>query len=75
MVTIKVKTEVPQTMDEGDNPTFDKWMARIDSVLSKHIGLTSADLDDCRYMDWYEQRLRPIRAANRALKRSGADYF
>ena len=75
MATIKVKPGVPQTLDAGDNPSFGEWMKRIDGYLIRNIGVSTGDLEDCPYMDWYEDRVRPIRAANKALKRAGADLY
>ena len=72
---IKVKPGVTQQMDDTDQPTFDQWMSRIDRLVSRVIGLSIYDLDDCRYRDWYDERIRPIHAANRALKHAGADNF
>ena len=74
-VTIKVKAGVPQCLDAGDNPSFAEWRRRVDGLLSRHIGLSGDDLEDMPWMRWYEGRVRPIRAANRALKRSGGDCF
>lgn len=71
---IKVKAGVPQKMDASDQPTFEQWMARVDGTLRKLRGLSVYDLPDCNFRDWYDARLRPIRACNRALKSAGSDY-
>lgn len=65
---IPVKKGVGQKMDATDRPTYDEWMRRVDALLRKYVGLSYADLVDCTWMEWYEKRLRPIRAANRALR-------
>jgi hypothetical protein len=67
MTYIKVKEGVPMEMDADDNPTFEVWLKRVDRFLEHAIGLKHDDLADCLFKDWYEERLRPIRAANRAL--------
>ena len=75
MAAIKVKAGTPQTMDAGDNPTFDQWFKRVDAVIVRHFGIGADDLPDIDYMSLYEERVRPIRAANKALRNAGADYF
>lgn len=72
---LKVKAGVPVEMDDDDRPSFDAWMSRIDRVLIRYRGISVYDLEDCPFMSWYEDRIRPIRAANKALKRAGAHYF
>jgi hypothetical protein len=74
MQLLKVKKGVPMTMDPDRIYPFDEWMDRIDSLLFSTRGVSVHDLPDCPYRDWYDnERLRPIRAANRALKNAGAD--
>lgn len=65
---IKVKKGAPQKMPTDQNPTFEEWMGRVDSLLSRAVGLSSADLADQKWREWYDARLLPIRAANRALR-------
>jgi len=72
---IKVKPGVPSQMADDDRPTFEEWMSRIDRLVSRVVGLSIYDLDDCLFRDWYDDRLRPIHAANKALKHAGADSF
>ena len=69
MITIKVKKGIPMLMDDTDRPTFEEWMARVDRLVSRHVGISVYDLEDAPFMEWYEDRVRPIRAANKALKR------
>lgn len=71
---LKVRKGVPQTMNDGDNPTFDQWLVRVNGFLDR-VGLSTNDLPDQPYRDWYDDRLRPIRAANRALRAAGAEIF
>jgi hypothetical protein len=73
--TIKVKKGIGMKMDATDNPTFEDWMRRVDHMIYKACGLSSADLPDCMYGDWYQARLRPIRAANKALKGANTDMY
>lgn len=72
---IKVKKGVPMKMDAGDNPTYEEWIKRVDRWINKYFGLSYDDLPDCRYYDWWKSRLRPIRAANRAIKNAGGYTF
>jgi hypothetical protein len=69
---LKVKKGIGMKLDADDNPTFNEWLARVDKFLVRAIGLTHDDLADCNYADWFDARIRPIRAANKALKANGA---
>ena len=68
---LKIKAGVPRTMDNADNPTFEVWMSRVDRFVQRAAGVSLDDLPDCQYDEWYEDRLRPIRAAQRALRNAG----
>jgi hypothetical protein len=74
-ITVRVRKGTPYFLDANDNPTFEGWMGRVDHLLRRAIGLSADDLPDCPWRDWYEERVRPIRAANKALKAAGADLF
>jgi hypothetical protein len=69
---LKVKAGTPHKMDDSDTSTFDEWMARIDRLVYLR-GLSVYDLPDCPFRDWYDKRVRPIRAANKALANAGAE--
>ena len=71
---LKVKKGVGQKMDASDNRGFEDWMRAVDKLVG-YRGLSVYDLPDCCYRDWYDNRLRPIRAANRALKNAAGDYL
>ena len=71
---LKVKKGVGQKMDAGDNRGFEAWMQAVDKLVG-YRGLSVYDLPDCCYRGWYDNRLRPIRAANRALKNAAGDYL
>lgn len=68
MKTIKVKPGTPMLMNEDDHSTFDEWMKRVDIILYRTRGVSVYDLPDCTFRDWYDARVRPIRAANKALR-------
>ena len=67
MIQIKVKAGVPQEMDADKPMTFEQWIHVVDAYLIGKVGVSHDDLPDCNYMDWYEEKVRPIHAANRAL--------
>ena len=67
---LKVKADVPYEMDANDNPSFDRWMERVDNLVWKGAGVSVHDLPDCDYRIWYDERLRPVRAAARAVRRA-----
>jgi len=50
------------------NPTFEEWMAALDRILWKYRGLSIYDLPDCQYRNWFDSRLKPAFAINRALR-------
>jgi hypothetical protein len=66
--TIKVKKGVPLTMDADQNPSFGEWLDRCDRLARVTRGISIHDLPDVCWRDWYDERLRPIRAVNRALR-------
>lgn len=74
-VTIRMRKGTPHLLDINDNPTFEEWMARVYHLLQRTIGLSADDLPDCAWRDWYDGEVRPIRAANKALKAAGGDLY
>ena len=65
---ITIKPGVPRYLDDDDNPSFDEWESRVDRIMTKYIGIGLHDLPDCPTREWYDDRVRPIRAANKALR-------
>jgi len=47
---------------------FEDWMRVVDALLVNRIGLSSSDLDDTPYRDWYDEGLSAIQAARRAVR-------
>lgn len=47
---------------------FENWMKLVDNYIVQVIGLTSADLPDCCYRDWYDDGVSPKSAAKRAMR-------
>jgi hypothetical protein len=63
------------TPEEGTMPKkdFTTWLAEVDAALEVAVGLSTGDLVDQPYYDWYEGGTSPAAAARRALKRALAD--
>ena len=53
-----------------DFMTFEQWMQKVNTAISNKIGLTSDDLPDCCYRDWFDDGISPKSAATMALKNS-----
>jgi hypothetical protein len=50
--------------------SFEDWMKEVDTLVSNALGgLTTADLIDQRYEDWYDAGTSPKTAAKRAIKK------
>ena len=47
---------------------FDIWMAKVNAIISAKYGLSSDDLPDVCYADWYEDEVSPTSAARRAIR-------
>ena len=48
--------------------TFEEWMKEVNHYISRVVFLTSDDLPDCCYRDWYDDNVTPKTAAKRAIK-------
>jgi hypothetical protein len=72
-MTIRIKKGVPMKMDEDQNTTFEEWIDRCDRLAFHILGFSINDFPDVCWRDWYEARLRPVRAVNRALRYATAD--
>lgn len=49
--------------------TFDVWMTMVDNEIAMvAMGMTSADLPDVCYRDWYDDGISPKMAARKAIK-------
>jgi hypothetical protein len=56
---------------EDKNMTFEQWMKKVDQNISEVAGLSSNDLADQNYMDWFEDGMTPMEAAMEALDKEG----
>ena len=52
--------------------SFEDWMERVNAALEGVCGLSSEDLADCCYRDWYDDGTTPGDAAIMALEEN--DY-
>ena len=68
MKPLRIKKDVPYYMDDDDRSGFEAWMARIDNLFWRFAGLSVHDMPDCQFMDWYEERIRPVYAVNHVLE-------
>jgi hypothetical protein len=50
---------------------FEAWLKRVDAALEKRVGLSSRDLADCSYYDWFEDGISPSQAARLVLQGEG----
>ena len=48
--------------------SFEEWMKQVDRVFGIATGMSTADVEDFPYRDWYEDGIRPARAANDVIK-------
>ena len=75
-IFIKIKPGAIEIMKDEDHSTFDEWMKRCDMILMRTRGMSVHDLPDCTYRDWYDDRVKPIFAVNKALSEAtGYDCF
>ena len=54
---------------------FDIWMKKVDNAIGQACGLSSDDLADCCYRDWYEDGVTPSDAAQMALEENDFPGF
>jgi hypothetical protein len=50
---------------------FGSWMVKVNAFVEKLIGLSVDDLPDANFADWYEDGVKPLAAAKRAIKLAG----
>lgn len=58
------------TIKKGAPMTFERWMQAVDAEIERKLGLTSDDLPDCCYRDWFDDGRTPVSAANAAIVES-----
>jgi hypothetical protein len=47
---------------------FDQWMTQVNQHLVAMCGMSSEDLPNCCYFDWYDDDVSPKSAARRAIR-------
>jgi len=48
--------------------SFEAWMQKTDAALVRRCGMSSMDLPDCCYRDWYDDGVTPSEAAREAIR-------
>ena len=54
--------------------TLDQWMQAVNALVERKYGLSTDDLPDCCYADWFEDGMLPSTAARKAIKNAGGDF-
>ena len=54
--------------DMKQKQSFEEWKRQVDNILSDRTGMSSDDLPDSPYRDWYDDGVKPSGAASRAIK-------
>ena len=52
-------------------PSFNQWLAAVDRHLVRRVGVTTGDLADQCYADWFEDGITPFQAAQLVLQDEG----
>jgi len=47
--------------------TFKQWMKALDDLTWNMVGMSIHDLPDCCYRDWYDDKVSPTEAVERAI--------
>ena len=53
---------------------FQQWMNQVDQKVQGKVGLSVHDLEDCPFMDWFEDGVKPGTAAGMAIKNAMGDF-
>jgi hypothetical protein len=61
------------TTPREKRPDFDKWMKLVDEAVYARIGCSVHDLPDMPYRDWYDEGLRALAAARKAIRAARDD--
>jgi len=54
--------------------TFGEWITAVDMKINNACGLTTGDLADQPYRDWYNDDIPPGEAAQRVLEDEGFPF-
>ena len=50
---------------------FEMWLAEVDRHLTAKVGLSTGDLGDQCYYDWFDDEITPAQAARLVLESEG----
>jgi hypothetical protein len=53
--------------------SFEKWLAAVDNICYKNIGLSYEDVPDQTWRDWYEDELTPQEAFDELCENEGIE--
>jgi hypothetical protein len=58
-------------MNQKYEANFEAWMKKVDAAVGERSDLSYMDLTNQPYRDWFEDGVRPARAAVKALRAEG----
>lgn len=61
-------------MARYQHASFNAWMKSLDREVLALSGLTSSDLADQPFMDWYQDGVDPVEAAEMTLEDEGFPF-
>lgn len=67
-ITAWMDAPVNKDVAENSDAGFDAWMKKVDAEVQKISGMSSSDLGDVPYRDWYDDGVAFSRAARRVIK-------
>lgn len=50
---------------------FANWLAKVDTLVEKQVGVSLFDLEDFPLRDWFDDNVSATEAANMALEEAG----
>jgi len=62
-------------MSAVNGRTFKQWMAAVDAIISRRIGMTSSDLADTTYWDMWNDEMTPDEGAQEALENNDLPWL
>jgi hypothetical protein len=48
--------------------TFEQWMAKVNRAVEHLSSMSTDDMADCPYRDWYDDGMTPETAARKAIR-------
>jgi hypothetical protein len=48
--------------------SFATWMNKVSAIIDEKIGMSTLDLPDQPYTQWFEEKVSPTSAAKRAIR-------